>query len=115
MSERPNEPELTPDEMEDLLVRYARDHSGAGVDPNRLRPVLERALEHVDEHHPLRGEIRELCRTGATLFIGPDAAGDQLELRLGFPDDPAHWPKAHGRSMPLCQLPLAEILSRPQG
>jgi hypothetical protein len=109
------DPELTPDQIEDMLDRYAKQHRGDEIDPERLRAVLEHVWEYVtSEHYPLHVKVRELHELGASLFLVPVDAAGKVEVRLGFLKGPER-PKSGGRSVPLGKFELAEIQSLPRG
>ena len=106
--------ELTPDDVEALLEAFATARPGSDIDFDRLRAILDQAMQQVDQRHPLRVQVRELTAAGASLFIRPTGEG-WLQLRLGWPDDPELWPKVHGRSFVLGRFETAQVLRRPQG
>jgi hypothetical protein len=100
--------EPTPDDIERLLRRYSAQHRGE-VDEARLYAVLE----NVWQNHPLREDIDNLAEVGAELDVR--RVGEQIELWLGFPDDPERWPKSHGRRIMIGRFALDELRAPPQG
>jgi hypothetical protein len=100
----------TDDELDRLLERFAAEQAGE-VDEARVRAVLE----NVTTDHPLADEIHELTEAGASFSMRPAASPGEVELNLGFPDDPERYPKAHGRSVMVGRFSLAHLQQRPQG
>jgi hypothetical protein len=106
--------EPTNDQLEDLLERFAAEQGGE-LDEERFLSIAEEILATAKSHSALGAQVRELIDNSASLFLSTvDEAGD-IELRLGFPDDPERWSKAHGQSVPLGKFPFSRIASRPQG
>lgn len=102
--------DLTADQVERLLDRYAREHL-ADVDHYRLRHVLEAFLS---DSYPLATQARELAAAGASLSLRP-ASSHKIGVWLGFPDDAGRWPRAHGQAVLLGAFGVDEVLGRPQG
>ena len=114
----PDEPELTPNDVEEMLVRYG-ERLPVDVDPDRLRETLLNAVGV----HPDRGWIIEQIHAGATLFLvfPRPPLSDVFELRLAQPGYdpalpiPADDPELHDRSIRLGDVELGHALRRPQG
>jgi hypothetical protein len=111
-----DDPNLTPDEAEQLLIRFAgRLPTDTPIDSARLDAIVLNALGA----HPDREWIAERVAAGATViptFADPDS--DEFELRLG---QPAYTPndlldaEFHARTTLLGTIPLSLILAGPQG
>ncbi len=102
-------------ELDDLLERFAAEQTNGDLDLDRTREMLADIYGFALADPEMGPRVRELVRAGATPFVKPLADGAWLELRLGYPDDPVKWPKAHGQSVPLGKFERARVLARPQG
>lgn len=105
----------TDEQLDAMLERFAAEQGTGELDDARCREMFADVLDHARNDPDLGPRVRGLQHAGATLFVHPVADGSWLELRLGYPDDPERWPKAHGRSVPLGRFPVERVLARPQG
>jgi hypothetical protein len=97
-------------------LRARRAASGRGeLDGDRLRAALAQALQMHREHGT---DVDGLISLGATCFVVPPRADDprrMVEMRLGWPDQPALPEGARGRTVHLGFVPLGELTRGPQG
>jgi hypothetical protein len=103
----------TDDQLTDLLERFALEQ-GQDLDPDRFREMAGQVVEEARSHPEMGRLVCNLEAHGASLYV-QGCPANMLELRLGYPDDPDRWPKAHGRSVALGRFPLSRVLARPQG
>ena len=107
--------EPSDDQLDEMLERFAAEQSNGDVDLDRCREMFADILDSATSDPVLGARVRDLVRAGATCFAHPIADGRWIELRLGYPDDPERWPKAHGKSVPLGRCEVERVLARPQG
>jgi hypothetical protein len=121
-----NEYELTPNDAEELIERYRREHPGDEIDPERFRQKLADAVHH----HPDRGAILDRVNHGARFYARRREPGEEtpglvrgnvpddepeLEFSVGFPDDlPAYGELAGTRDL-MGTIALGDVLKPPQG
>jgi hypothetical protein len=81
------------------------------IDLNRLHELIRQSCGA----HPDRDEIIAMMQQGMTFFVTPK--GDELELLIGYHDDPAlnQQGATPGWTTPLGTLALADIVRSPQG
>jgi len=93
--------------------RFAEDEQllVSDVDLDRLQEVIRNAVGN----HPDREIIIDMMNSGAHFFVKP--MGDDLELSVGYFDNPALNPPdaPHGYTQALGPIPLELVLRRPQG
>jgi hypothetical protein len=121
MPERDDDPELSADQVEELLIRFgeAKLPEGTEIDPDRLHETLRNAIGA----HPDRDLIVKQLRTGSKLFpVFPVPHGDEFKLRLGRPGyDPTPTElvppcdEFYERTIELGRIPMAQVQRRPQG
>jgi hypothetical protein len=111
-----NEPEHEPSDeldaliqLDELIERFAAEQ-GPEIDDARLAEMNRRLVAFAHEHSQVGETVRQLIADGAHLSMTPVDADGNVELHLGYPEDPERWPKAHGKSVPLGKYPLSRIL-----
>ncbi len=86
--------ELTPDQAEKLIARFAERNPGTEIDLERFRSVLADLWAYVTKPgQPLSAQLLELQGRGAHLFAHPVDEDGMIEVRIGFEDDPERWQK----------------------